>query len=272
VQVDMSDRSAGAVLGNVVVGHVMSLMAETPVIAAFFVRDWLGRSLGSFRRAFLARHKGTGLHELARRSVFYLVRPKDLKLKRTGVKTRGQFVAAGIAAQTLAETGSKIEAARRTLAELDARIWSTSEVTRLHETGGSITASGKLMTVPLPMLQREIERTPRVAGGRGVPSARDAIKSVAYWRARGDVFQRGSTLYVKIGRGRPQPFWALKSSVTLPGRLGFFSTWRSLDGDRERKLQMAADAIVAEATGQTGKLLGAAGATTTAPPFARGSK
>lgn len=199
--VAVSEIAGGGLRFRIDWRQVEKLFKRFPASTAYEIRDAFGRMAGRFRRTLLDRHKGTAMRELVRRSIFYRVNPPNFK------GSRGQDYAA-------------VEAFHRRL-KLDSikfRFYSTSEVSSIHETGGTITGD---LIVPIGLTRAEIEAAR--------PGGRENRKRQILRRSKVRI---GRMLYEVTGKGKGRTFvprFALKSSVTIPPRLGFYRTWGELE-------------------------------------------
>jgi len=216
--------------------QIGDLFAVVPDVLANNLRDVFGQFGGSHRREVGNRLRGKPLRKMVQAvgkfrnpSFFYRAEPKQ-----TG-KT--------------ANEGFQFASGPR-LSDISLDIFSTSEVTALHETGGTVRPkSGPWLVIPIKSSGGNVATTKsggiRFDRGRTVDGKRKR-STVQQWKDNGfAVFRRGQVLFaakrLKSGKlsNRPRPIAILKRSVTIPARLGVISTWESLEGDRQRRLGTA---------------------------------
>ncbi len=218
-----------------------------PDIIGTYMRDVMGQWGGSFRRQLLAQ-ASPGMRRLARQSVFYQLRPKQAKKR-------------GVAKAAL--TGYKFTA-KPSMDNITLRIYSTSQVTLLHEVGGTITAKdGGSMALPArgsKVLRKNIKpRQARFVNLRG-KARREKLPS-ALKNAGAKLTRVGSVLYrtSKGPRGTTyEPTHILVRKVRIKAALGVIRTWNSLEGDRNARLQKAVDGAALAMAAQVGKTLNSA--------------
>lgn len=174
--------------------EVERLFSRFPASMAYELRDAFGRIVGRFRKNLRARHAGTRMENLVRRAIFWNVNPPNIG------REKGQTWAAVSAAS-----------GKLGLDKINFRVYATSEVPLIHETGGSVT--GNLM-VPIGEARALIE-----AGGT-------KVKRALHHQAR---HFRGDTWFRKEGDGadaRFVPMFILRRSITIRPTLGFYETWQ----------------------------------------------
>lgn len=233
----MTSYNFGDITLDIPVEKLNALFSIAPQVTAFHVRDALGRIMGRYRKALMAKHAGTRFYEFAKRAVFYRVEPKN-------AGKRSQEAAGGYV------SGQARAAAMVTrLDQIKMRIWSTSEEALLHETGGTTTAKDGKLAVPIGRVRAELEARNGKGGSRG-NSLKKQFSPAAIQARYGRLVRIGDVLAIVSKDKKPEPAFALTDSVTLRARLGFYSTWRGLESDRQTIWQRAiTDATREIATG-----------------------
>lgn len=199
-------------------GGLLSRLSVAPAIVNYFAAKALGSMFASARKRAIAAAPGrgtggnaTGLRALIVRGMFYTGWPRG----------REEHVILRL------KDASAINRIRTT--------WkASSEVTAIHEFGGTITAkSGKAMLVPAEKLRKA--RTGRKMAKRITGPMLDTF----VLRGRSGT----SFLYRKTGSDHPELVALLLKQVNIQPKLGVIRTWNSLDADRGKKLQNAAQLI-----------------------------
>jgi len=114
------------------------------------------------------------------------------------------------------------------------RITNYAEAFKIHEYGGTITAKGKQLAVPL----RDALRGGRVGGRllRRYAKPKEQIKNlVGYYDRRRHKYYLG----IKRGAEGILPLFVLKRQVKVPARLGFFTTWNAMRPFVDQRLETA---------------------------------
>lgn len=124
------------------------------------------------------------------------------------------------------------------------QVKSWSKVFRVHEYGGTITAKGKQLAVPL---REALKKVPGGTWSGGVLFWKGRLKArfrgeksgikglVGYFdRRRGKYY-----LGLKRGEAGILPLFVLKRQVRIPARLGFFKTWNELQPFANDRLNQA---------------------------------
>lgn len=216
-----------------------------PDIIGTYMRDVMGQWGGSFRRQLLSTLSG-GTRRLARRSIFYQLRPKQ-------AKKRGVAKSALIGFQWTAKPS---------MDNISLRIYATSKVTLLHEVGGTVNAkNGGAMALPA---RGKKTRKPargdaqfrKLSGKRRKEMLPSALKNNGKRLVR-----YGSVLYqVEEGaKGKTYtPTHILVRKVTIKPTLGVIRTWNSMQADRDRRLQKAIDGAAQAMAAQVGRTLNSA--------------
>lgn len=218
--------------------RIERMFSAMPQVIAKYMRDVFGQFAGSHRRATLAKLP-PGLKRLARKSLFYSVRPKQKKVAVGSNIVTGRDI---LGFQALG--GHDVSKVVR-MEDIKMRIYSTSPVTLLHETGGVVTSSGKLMRIPI------------TAGRKGIQARKRAVeeKDGAQYVALGKILFRVDD---NGGKRKLVPVALLKRSITIKPALGIVATWNALEADRARRMQRALTAAADEIARTVGRSVGRA--------------
>lgn len=202
--------------------RVEAMFAVSPKIVAKHMRDVFGQFAGSFRKTLLAGLP-PNYQRLARKSVFYRVRPKQ-------------------AAQSTAFSVGNLVRGVDALDEIRMRIWATSQVTLLHEIGGTVHArGGRAMAIPVDA-SGKVRRT-RKRGDRATTPAGMRAAGKTLIRRGGALFEVSKTAK---GKERLKLTHLLTGAVNIKPALGVIRTWNGLEADRQRRLQIAINRAAAE--------------------------
>lgn len=224
---------------------VLQLYRRFPREVAIQLRDVFGQWGGKHRKEVSRRLSGKKLRNLVIKSranrnpsFFYQVEPRQV----------GRQAGQGFAFSE----GHRLD-------EVSLRIFSTSEVTALHETGGTVRpAKGSFMAIPIRSRGGQVvtAESGGFAFSAGVrrKGVRGRVRPTpSDLRAQGaEIFRRGNLLYVrsrtKTGRlGRARPAFFLVRTVTIKPRLGIIRAWNALAGDRQRRLKRGMERAVQQA-------------------------
>lgn len=222
--------------------RIATAFALAPDIIGTYMRDVFGQFGGSFRRQLLASSR-PGMRELARRSVFYSLRPKQKKTR-------------GVAKQAL--IGYQFTE-RPKMENISLLVFSTSKVTLLHEVGGVVRAKdGGSMAIPV---RGRKTRKPGSAKIWNLKGAKRRERLPARLKNNGDKLVRlGKILYRtspnKKGRRTYEPTHLLLREVRIKPQLGIMRTWDSMAGDRQRRMQKAIDGAAEEIARRIGTSIG----------------
>jgi hypothetical protein len=210
--------------------RIETMFQVAPQIVAKHMRDVFGQFAGSHRKLIV-----TGLtpsyQRLVRKSLFYRVRPKQT----------GKVALAGLGR----DFGLK---------DIRMRIWATSPVTLLHETGGVVQAKGKRMAIPVAGSEGNV-RGRRIRG-----ATRKREGSPAALAASGIRFVRKGNLLFRVneragGKQRLKLTHFLTTQVQLRPALGILRSWNALTQDRRRRLDISIAAAANEMGRQAGRKL-----------------
>lgn len=216
---------------------IQAMFALSPAIVAKHMRDAFGQFAGSHRKAVLAGAT-PNYQRLLRKSLFYRVRPKQ------AVQTSSAFGVADL------RRAVPLEAVR-------ARIWATSRVTLLHETGGTVTAKGKRLAIPATGSGDSVR-------ARKLSGAAKKAASPAAMRAAGTKFVRKGSLLFKVdkttakGKDRLKLTHLLTGAVHIKPATKIVATWNSLAADRDRRLRRSTNAAAVEMARVGSRKVGAA--------------
>lgn len=220
--------------------RISRAFAIAPDIIGTYMRDVFGQFGGSFRKQLLATSR-PGMRELARRSVFYSLRPKQRKTR-------------GVAKQALVGYTE-----RPTMENISLLVFSTSPVTLLHETGGVVRAKdGGAMAIPV---KGRKSRKPGGAKLWNIKGRNRRERLPSRLKNNGDKLVRlGKMLYRTSrndkGRRTYEPTHLLLREVRIKPQLGMIRKWESLAGDRQRRMQKAIDGAAAEIARRIGSSVG----------------
>lgn len=218
--------------------RLLGLFRIAPKVTAFHVRDAFGRIMGRYRKALLAKHAGSRFLRFVQRAIFYRVWPRDAG--KRSQESSGGFVSGQLRAATVTN-----------LSEIKLKIWATSQVALLHETGGTTTARDGALAIPVGRLAEEIAARPaRISRGQGAKKIYSPA-AVAAREGKRIIRLPGSQVLAAVAPGqKPEVLFALAKSVTVPARLGFYATWRAQATDRKQVWKQTLRSIVQElATG-----------------------
>jgi hypothetical protein len=209
--------------------RIETMFAVAPTITAKHMRDVFGQFAGSHRKAVVAGAT-PNYQRLLRKSLFYRVRPRQVS--KSSAKGVGALVRGAV----------RIE-------DIRMRIWATSQVTLLHETGGTVTAKGGAMAIPVAGSDGNLRvRRTRKPGEKNPDRA---PVSPSQMKAAGITLVRKGNLLFRVdktakGNDRLKLTHLLTGAVRIKPALGILRHWNALSLDRQRRLSLAINAVAAE--------------------------
>lgn len=125
--------------------------------------------------------------------------------------------------------------------DIELGLFSMSPVTKIHETGGTVSAPSGMMAIPI--------NDALTARGRLDKRFRGGNKLAAHYKK----LQMGLFVYKSKGRtflarkkrsGELDVLFILKSSIKISPRLNFYRTWNAMEGYRNDRLNTAVERAI----------------------------
>lgn len=131
---------------------------------------------------------------------------------------------------------------------MSVEIFTDSKIAKLHEFGGEMRGkNGLRLAVPLSSRSGEVTTASGKVKAKfgGTPYNRD-VRPVKNIRP---IKINGKTFLARVQRGTRDvlPLFVLKHGVRVPARLGFYDTWRSLEGEAAKIVDNAVSKAAKEA-------------------------
>lgn len=201
---------------------LLSHLRVAPQIVAYFGAKAVGSMFAKARKVLIAKHR-SGLAPLIKRTLFY-----------TGWPPGGQeHIVLHIADPSV-------------LARMRTEWFTTSPVTKIHETGGTIRPQ-KAGALFIPLGKAKAARAAKRSATRLADLGPTADTFVIRNAKGAFVFRRDAA-----HREAPELVGLLRDEVTIKPRLGFYRNWQELEADRAKRLEDAgAKTAAALATGRS---------------------
>lgn len=131
---------------------------------------------------------------------------------------------------------------------MSVEIFTQSKIAKLHEYGGEMRGKGGLrLAVPLSSRRAQVTTASGKVKARfgGTPYNRD-VRPVKNIRP---INIKGKTFLARVQRGSREvlPLFVLKDGVRVPARLGFYDTWRNMQGEAQKIVDKAVAKAAKEA-------------------------
>lgn len=222
-----------------------ALFTRAPSVAAYYVRDLIGRWFGSHHRTWRKGLKPWQKRLQARGAYLYRVLPTVSRAQGTTAKA----FAAGMLGQSLeAIVGRGVI---------------RSAVVYLHETGGTVRPTrGQYLAVPVGRFRKlpaPVRRQLNLESPADWNQANPGNPLFPLTRRGAPVLVRKTGKQTARGKDQLETVFLLKRSVTVPASLGVLRTWNAQEFDRAVRQKQATDAIVAALAGMTKGVTSAAG-------------